>query len=456
MKINRILSLAACAVFIPLMSSCLMDQKDVFEEDSAARMSSYLANVQNVLKANETWIMYYYPHQKQVYGGTVNFLSFTDKEVTTAGEVSNLVLGKTSSYTETSLYKLTADNGPVLSFDTRNSIIQYWGAPSGSGSKNTYGESGLYQGHRGDFEFIVISATKDEIVLKGKRTGSYAYMYPFEGDYAEYLDNIEEVKKSFVISKHTGTVGSVEVNGQISFEDRQLYFDYTDGKSQKEITAPFLFTDSGIRFYKPVTLGGQTVSGYTFDKTSFAFTATDGANSSLQGVLPENWHAYEDFLGEFEFEYAKGKFDVTIEQGVYRKTLLVKGLNDKYDVVLDYNLNEGIVSLSAQKLATTDDGYDLWMLGWDSKAGYVSYLSTVGMNGTNGTTEEGKLKVTFSDNSAWKTYTAYGFLLRLIVKDQTPASGSNKGNASSSTYKSWWFAGATNHQVADIKSIVKK
>ena len=66
----------------------------------------------------------------------------------------------------TSLYKMTTDNGPVLSFDTNNYAFHYFATPSGS-SRNLYGESGLYQAYKGDFEFMILSATADEVVLKG-------------------------------------------------------------------------------------------------------------------------------------------------------------------------------------------------------------------------------------------------------------------------------------------------
>lgn len=443
------------AATVPALSSCLISQKDVFDEDPATRMTEYLADVKNVLKSNDTWIMYYFPHEKQDYGGTINFLSFTDEEVTAAGEVSNSVLKKGSAYTETSLYKLTTDNGPVLSFDTKNSIIQYWGTPSGT-SKNLYGDTGLYQGHRGDFEFTIIEAQKDIIVLKGKRSGVYAFMQPFDGDYVEYLDKMEAIKSSFVISRHSGTIGTTEVKGDVSFEDRQISFNYTEGGQEYTFQTGFAFTDKGIMLYYNPVIGGQTVTDFDFNTDTFVLTSSDKFTGTLQGATPDGWLRYEDFIGDFSFTYTKGTFDVTIEQGEYRKTLLVKGINSKYDVVLNYNLNKGIVSLMPQRLGNYDSSLDIWIVGWDNNAGYVSYSTTVGMDGTNSFTEDDKLRVTFSDNKVWKSYNVRGYLLRLFVAGSSPASGTNKGNASASKYKNWWFVGATNHQVADITSLTKK
>jgi len=456
MKTNKLISLAVAVAIVPMVSSCLYGQKDVFDSDPASRMSVYLSDFRNILKSNDTWIMYYFPHQDKIYGGTVNFLSFTDEEVTAGGEIANTVLGKGSAYTETSLYKLTNDSGPVLSFDTRNAIIQYWGTPSGT-VNNLYGESGNYQGHRGDFEFIIISATKDEIVLKGKRSGTYSYMYPFDGDTEEYLDHIESLKESFVISRHDGTVGTTPVEGIISANDRQMYFNYTDAGEAKEITAPFLFTDTGILLYNPVLIGGQSIQKFDFDTDSFVFTASDGASATLQGTTPEGWLPYEDFIGNFTFTYEKGTFDVTIEQEEYRKTLLIKGLNEHYDVTLTYNLVDGNVSILSQRLCNYNSSGDIWLIPWDSTAGYICYSPlTTGMKGTNSYSDENKLVVTFADNAIWKTYTVRGFLLRMFIKGEDPASGSNLGNINAATYSGWWFAGATNHQIDKVSKLEKK
>ena len=91
-----------------------------------------------------------------------------------------------------SLYKMSYDDGPVLSFDTGNEVLHYFATPSGS-SKNLYGESGLYQAHKGDFEFIVMSAKPEEVVLKGKRSGNKILMYPLDESPETFIEKATTV-----------------------------------------------------------------------------------------------------------------------------------------------------------------------------------------------------------------------------------------------------------------------
>ena len=119
-KIFSILLTVAVSAFA--FSSCVKDDEEVFEKSASVRLSEALTSAQKVLTgASNGWAMYYYPDPDQSYGGYMYTMKFTDTEVTVASELFD------ESYT--SLYKMTTDNGPVLSFDTNNYAFHYFSTP---------------------------------------------------------------------------------------------------------------------------------------------------------------------------------------------------------------------------------------------------------------------------------------------------------------------------------------
>ena len=172
---NRIITgLLTVAVMSLTFQSCLKDQEDVFDDSAAARLTKTLQEAQKVLVGAEYgWRMYYYPDPDKSYGGYVYTLKFTNDKVTVYSEIFD---GAAES-----LYKMTRDDGPVLSFDTFNQNMHYFATPSGS-MRNLYGESGRYQAYKGDFEFVIYKATAQEVILKGKRTRNVIKMYPRSAD----------------------------------------------------------------------------------------------------------------------------------------------------------------------------------------------------------------------------------------------------------------------------------
>ena len=71
MKKNDIILFLLMALPTLLLTSCLKDQEDVFEESASARTANYLSNTKKVLTSAENgWLLNYYPDRDQSYGGT--------------------------------------------------------------------------------------------------------------------------------------------------------------------------------------------------------------------------------------------------------------------------------------------------------------------------------------------------------------------------------------------------
>ena len=77
----------------------------------------------------------------------------------------------------------------MLSFDTYNYLVHYFGQPQGSMADDPNGTLG------GDYEFVISDATADRIELKGKKYGNRIVMKAFSADqtWKQYLTRIKKV-----------------------------------------------------------------------------------------------------------------------------------------------------------------------------------------------------------------------------------------------------------------------
>jgi len=410
MKHFRYTALAVSAVLAAFtFQSCLFEQEDIFEESASQRLAQTTAKAQQVLvSASNGWKMYYYPHSSQMYGGYIYTMSFTDEDVTVTGEILS-----DPSETCTSKYKMTYDDGPVLSFDTNNYAFHYFATPSGSGS-NLYGVSGMYQAFGGDFEFLILSAAPEEVVLQGKRTGNTIRMLPLSGDMVEYVESVQAMSEDMFVSAFDGTVGGEGLHVDLDLDYRQATLSLTDDKYADDedglysAKVAYLYTDTGIKLYKPTVIGTHTFDELTWDSSSQKLVSTSGESVDIVGKLPEGWHAFDDFLGTWTMTYDGSSTisDITIEQDGDSRSFLINGMSTGFSVKASYNLGQGIININAQYVGATDT-YDILMAGWDGAAGYVNYT----VSGMNGTLDEEANVITWADDGDWGSYKCSGFIL---------------------------------------------
>ena len=419
MKVNRRFFLTVLAGLAASLSfqSCLFEQEDLFEKSASARLAETLDKARQVLMgAQNGWLMYYYPHEDQIYGGFSYIMKFGKEEVTVWGEKFE------GAYT--SLYKMTTDSGPVLSFDTSNYAFHYFASPSGSDGwgGNTYGESGKYQAYRADFEFVILSATPEEVLLKGKRSGCHIKMVPMVGDPVEYLDGVNTVHEQIFVSQFDGTIGGEELHVFLDLSNIQATVElggdkYADlPESERIVKVAYQYTPMGIRFYKPVEVGPYTIETLDWDNATRHLTSA-ALSADLTGTLPDGWHSYEDFLGEWTLTYSNGSREmtgITITEKEAGKTMLLSGFSEQFDILLTYNLGTGRAQLCSQ-IVGNDGTYNIRMAGWDSTAGYVTYNDTHGFFMTFGPPGEGAeddaSTIFFTDNRQWLSYTVRSLIL---------------------------------------------
>ncbi len=285
-----------------LLASCLKDQEDTFSESASERSKKYIANAERVLtSSSEGWLLQYYPDREQSYGGYVYTLKFADGKVVVRSEIAD-----TPADSVVSLYTVNNENGPVISFDTYNSLMHHFSTPTGSSG------AGGYEAYDGDFIFIIMNISDDEntITLKGGRSGNMMYMTRLTTSGEEYLDSINNIAFEIKWPKYVAVVGEDTVN--VSYDKgRTFSFTYKENGEEKTVEASGISTLAGINFYEPVTVLGREIKGlaYTGNPDTFPATGAEdilfkGYTESVNKMFAEGlWSTSFSNLGAFGQDY---------------------------------------------------------------------------------------------------------------------------------------------------------
>lgn len=364
MRINKIYTYILIAMAALSLQSCLKDQEDIFEDSASIRMQKALDNAKSVLTSSaDGWVFDYFPDSQKSYGGYVYVVKFDDTHATVWSELA-------PGESEKSLYKMTNDNGPMLSFDSYNTLMHFFATPWGSSQG-----SGGYEAYDGDFEFMIMEVTDDLITLKGKRTGNLMYMRRLNEDPDAYVIAASDMGDNQFLTSVTGTIGSKAVQGSIDLDVRYMSFTQpgatnADGSEETadEAGAYFVTTPTGIRFPDPLEINGVTISELAYDTDALTYTGTDsnGAAVQLTGEVPDTYSFFDDFLGDFTIISNKTrKNNVTIEGDKKTGTFTIKGINPQYNVVGRYIKSKGIMEVVSQQVAVDPaNGQLIWFCMW--------------------------------------------------------------------------------------------
>ncbi len=249
MKRNYYLLLISGFLFF---AACDKKKDRIFEESPTERLNAAVTNAQTILKSkSDGWIMQYYPGSGAALGGFNIFLKFingTDVNIQ-ADYTSYNPNFNTNSVTST--YKLYPGAGPILTFDTYNSIFGYFAAPGAlSGAVSNDG------GFGGDIEFLVTKATADSVILKGRKTGNRIVMVPMPANPTTVVANYKVAWNNYwAPSAYRFETATGNIN--LSFGWFMELESLTDVYS-------FRVTLTGLDFYEPVTVNGITFKELTF------------------------------------------------------------------------------------------------------------------------------------------------------------------------------------------------
>lgn len=351
MKNNKYLFSVICVVGV--LAACTPKVDDYFEQSASARLKSNIDRAYQILRsAPNGWEFEYYPGTDLAYGGIIYTVKF-DSLTATIG--CSLV----PDSVQTTLYKMTNDNGPVLTFDSYNDLLHYYSTPS----------SIEYQGKEGEFEFVVDSLADDFIALYGKKTRNPMYMRKLTSSSNDYATKTVNIFDHFVDSIR-GAIGGVEVKGKCIPTNRTISL--TVGSDTMDVH--FAFTDKGIRLYRPLRLGGQTVQSFAFDESTKQLTCIDpGSESvSLEGIpYAPDFMSYPKYESDYSLIYDNGPVDVHLKanrlEGIYE----MEGLSPSYNLKLRYDHMTGDLKVGSQLLGEKD-GKSIYWVCYDYNQGYLS------------------------------------------------------------------------------------
>lgn len=265
MKRNYYILLILGGLFL---ASCDKKGDRVFEESPTARLNAAVANAQTVLKSKTNgWIMQYYPGPDAQYGGFNFFVNFT-------GNADVNVQADYTNENVTSSYKVYPGAGPILTFDTYNSIFGLFAAPGGVSN-----EGPVDTGLGGDIEFLVMKANADSVILKSRKRGNRIVMVPMPANPATVIANYKAAVNRF----HTYHSFYFETAKGIT--DLNIWYNivYTDTKDY-----PLRLTETGVDFYQTYEVDGIKFKELTFKPaaTGYPIGYYENATGTLK-LVPE-------------------------------------------------------------------------------------------------------------------------------------------------------------------------
>ena len=264
--------------FMMILSSCINEEKNLFQESAALRMNNAIENAKQTLISppnNNGWVMEYFPTNNSE--GYTFLMSFNDKTFATIAAKNKY----TPVYsTEKSAFDVIGDNGPVLTFNTYNKLFHLFSDP-----KDPKGGSGLDGiGLEGDYEFIILNASNDLITLKGKKRATNILMYPLaQGqDWEDYFNILDKMDATIFNPKLpiTLTLKSNESDNIYYLSEGSSHI-FT-AKTQSEIDSnnpgesiPFIVTNYGLRFAKPFEIGEKKIQTFQLSNDKSKLICSD-------------------------------------------------------------------------------------------------------------------------------------------------------------------------------------
>ena len=181
-------------------AACSRDEESLFEKPAAIRAQEAIDNAFDVLTSAENgWEMAYFPNLEASAKGYNMVLKFNrngNVSVTAknSATTANKILTDTAS-----TWAVKSDYGPILTFDTYNDVFHAFSDPKEDGA-----------GHLGDYEFLILKATPELVLLKGKKHSAYTIMRPMKNtDLPAYFAACEKMQTKLfgnnnIVTLHQG------------------------------------------------------------------------------------------------------------------------------------------------------------------------------------------------------------------------------------------------------------
>ncbi|MCM1490903.1 MAG: DUF4302 domain-containing protein [Muribaculum sp.] len=311
------------AVVALSLTACSSDDNNIFDQSAAERLEQYKKDYADVLTADGgLWSMEYFSNpEEQGYVMTVRFSKDGSVEIS----ANHKWIGGTFQQ-ETSLWKMIADNGPVLSFSSYNKLFHIFADPADiTGADQPQGDNGPIDetgfGHEGDYEFQVMDVSEDgkTVRLLGKKRMYNIYLRHLDTNTneEEYLNSVKATT-NFIVP-YFGYFNLIAADGEgFIVKNLNTFIPSVYPKDGDEVSQSrsgnVIFTLDGFRFMEPLEVPRADESLDDLVLESFSFQE-DGSLLSPNGdkiVGPYDIDAFMfetfDYNWYVDLENLKGKF----------------------------------------------------------------------------------------------------------------------------------------------------
>ncbi len=276
-KYINILMLAVVAISALSLSSCKNEIDEIFDADAVARLDAAKSKYAEILTdKGGKWQLEYFTKTDEP--GYIYLMTFkTDGSVTISGMnkwISYVSGGATTAGSitygsDTSLWEIIADNGPVLSFNSFNKYFHLFADPENIPDASDEDDNETGYGHEGDYEFNLMDYSNDTLYISGKKHGIDMIMTRVDADYDDevYMNEVVAMADSFFNAKVPvvyinlpNDVRYIVKNGASSI--LSMYKEGEDEISTSE-TYNIIITHDGLSFMTPITLDGYVIQNFT-------------------------------------------------------------------------------------------------------------------------------------------------------------------------------------------------
>lgn len=263
--------LVLIGLFAATMVACSRDEESLFDKPAAVRAQEAIDNAFDVLTTAENgWEMAYFPNLEADAKGYNMVLKFNKNgNVSVTAKNGTTTMNKIKTDTA-STWAVKSDYGPILTFDTYNEVFHAFSDPKNDGA-----------GLLGDYEFLILKATPELVLLKGKKHSAYTVMRPMKHtDLAAYFAACEKMQ--------TNLFGNNNIVTLTQGNDKMYLYNGAEGQFQSAAYGSPLVAEAAT--YHPVcsTEDGIIVSmgfGEDVHDHVFYYDSIKGELKSEQGAV---------------------------------------------------------------------------------------------------------------------------------------------------------------------------
>ena len=262
--------------------------------------------------------------------GGFNILCKFDKE-------DNVFCEEESDHAKaTSHYTVQQGQGVLLSFDSFNAALHKYSDPVGKINGKSVGKDG--KGFQGDFEFRVMSCTKDSIVLEGRKHGDRVVMTPMPEDltWDSFFTQIATVASGMSSERYNIIIDKDTLPARMN-----LHTLHTTDKNGKAVAIPFIYTPQGIEVLKADSLNGRKLTAFTYS-TDDKWVDPDDKNVML---APRDITPLEAFFSD-NWTINVG-YSSTAEMNVWKAAAAYAASKNMEIVTVYFSTTPGFLSLSS-------------------------------------------------------------------------------------------------------------